>query len=267
MLQGLDVLVIDLQDVGVRCCTSIGTLVQMLEVAQKQDLKVLLLDRANPLKFWDASGPMLDQMCESFLGKAYTKFLYGTTIGQLAKDINKPIGADLTIVQCNGGQESDDCFFNQQFVAPSPNLTTLEAVHTYPITVFLEGTNYSEGRGTLYPYQQIGAPWVDAQALAQKLNGKKCAGIYFEPISFTPQTTNGKGDGQKHEGALCAGVFVHIIDSRSVNPTQVGRVILETLFETYPEQSTWTHSGKRYLIDLLVGIPDWRAEITASVAA
>lgn len=267
MLQGLDVLVIDLQDVGVRCTTSISTLVQMLEVAQRQEVKVLVLDRPNPIKYWDASGPMLDQTCESFLGKVYTKFLYGITIGQLAKDINKTVGADLKVLPCNGGQESDDCYFNQQFVAPSPNLTTVEAVHTYPITVFIEGTNYSEGRGTLYPYQQIGAPWIDAQALAQKLNGKKCAGIYFEPISFTPQAINGKRDEQKHEGALCGGVFINIIDNRSVNPTQVGRVILETLFEMYPEQSTWTHSGKRYLIDLLVGIPDWRAEITASAKA
>ncbi|MFA6527649.1 MAG: exo-beta-N-acetylmuramidase NamZ domain-containing protein [Candidatus Babeliales bacterium] len=266
MLKGLDLLVIDLQDVGVRCYTYLSTLLQMLEEAQKQDLEVLVLDRPNPIGFWDASGPMLDPMCESFVGKVYTKFLYGSTIGQLAKEINKSIGARLTVLEL-ANQQGSDCYFHEQFVPTSPNLATLEAVYVYPMTVFIEGTNYSEGRGTAYPFQQIGAPWVDGKALAQALNNKKCSGIYFESISFTPQTIKGKAENPKHGGTVCHGVFVHIIDARNVNPTKVGRTILETLFEMYPEQSEWTNSGKRHMIDLLVGTPDWRAEISANQQA
>lgn len=262
MLKGLDLLVIDLQDVGLRCYTYLSTLQQMLEAAKEQDLEVLVLDRPNPLFFWDASGPMLQRSCESFVGKVYTPFVYGSTIGKLAKELNKTIEARLKVVGLIGGNSAHDCFFTEQFVAPSPNLGSLEAVHIYPITVCIEGTNYSEGRGTSYPFQQIGAPWVDSQMLADKLNSKKSSGIYFQPISFTPHIIKGKSESPKHESKQCNGVFVHIIDSEKVDPTRVARTILETLFEMYPEQSLWARSGKRYMIDLLVGTPDWRLAIT-----
>lgn len=266
VLKGLDLIVIDLQDVGVRCFSYIGLMIQLIEEAKKLDIDVLVLDRPNPLSCWDASGPHLDELCESYLGRVYVPFIYGTTIGELAKEANKKIEARLTVVACSGDIHNEDYFY-EQFTAPSPWLTHFEAMRAYPITAAIEGTNYSEGKGTPYAFQQIGAPWVNAEKLARALNEKKCKGVFFEAISFTPHAESHTCDDIKHDGQVCHGVFVHLIDVRVVEPTKVGRILLEKLFEMYPEQSLWANIGKLYTIDLLIGTPDWRAEINANLLA
>jgi uncharacterized protein YbbC (DUF1343 family) len=265
MLSNLDTLIIDFQEVGVRCYTYLSTLQLTLSAAKENNVKILLLERPNPIKFWGSRGPVLERDYESFLGKIYTPFIHGKTIGQLAKDLNKSVGADLTVLTCDNVADSEESFL-LNFTPPSPNLNSLDAVYAYPLTVFIEGTNYSEGRGTLYPFQQIGAPWVDAQVLAKKLNNKKLHGIYFEPVAFTPQNIPGMAKDPKHDKNSCNGVFLHVFDKKHVQPLSVAQIVLRELFMLYPNKSTWVKSGDRFMIDLLLGTDSLRRWVQANQA-
>lgn len=255
MLEQVDVLLIDLQDVGVRCFTYISTMVLALEAATENDIEVIVLDRPNPLKSWGPQGPGLELGYESFVGKIDIPFIHGQTIGELARLVNKKIGARLTVMSCFG---DDASYFETCFKQPSPNIRSQETLYAYPLTVFIEGTNYSEGRGTDYPFQQIGAPWVDGEALAKKLNNKKLPGVYFEPVTFIPRALAGRAEKPKYQDKRCSGIFVHITDRPKVMPIDAGRLIIQVLFEAYPNQSQFVLWGKRYGLDLLVGNGSWR---------
>jgi uncharacterized protein YbbC (DUF1343 family)/beta-glucosidase-like glycosyl hydrolase len=261
MLKDLDVIVIDLQDVGVRCFTYPSTIELVLQEAKKYNISVIVLDRQNPLACWGTKGPMLNPAFSSFIGRLPTPFLHGLSMGQIAKLLNKTIGAELTVLSAS--------YFDRlsmgahgPYIQPSPNLNYPITLFCYPITVFLEGTNYSEGRGTQFPFQQIGAPWINAKALAQTLNRAHLPGIWFEPISFTPRDIPGMATNSKHKHNLCHGVFLHIHDIQKVAPMLTAKTILETLFLLNPKKSTWIKTGKQYTIDLLVGNNTWRTEIT-----
>jgi len=263
MLKNLDLLLIDLQDVGVRCFTYLSTMVLVLQEAAKSKIPVLVLDRPNPLYNLPESGPTLEKEHESFLGKINTPFVHGKTIGKLALEANKTINADLTVLDCHGDNQAHVAFFTSRTVAqaPSPNLASLDAIRTYPMTVFIEGTNYSEGRGTENPFEQIGAPWVDKHNLATQLNNKNLAGVYFEPISFMPQKIAGKAEKPKHNNAQCHGIFVHVLNPDIVDPTKIAYTILTELFDLYPKQSSWIKYGNRYALDILAGTSSWRENI------
>lgn len=262
MLKDLDLLVIDLQEIGTRCFTYLSSMKLALEAAAKQELPVLVLNRPNPLAHWGAAGPELEPEHESFLGTIYTPFLHGSTIGQLAQSLNKTIGANLNVIACDN--LSDDYFLSHEFIPPSPNIMSIDHACAYPMTVFLEGTNYSEGRGTKYPFLQIGSPWVNAQELAATLNQKKISGVYFEPINFIPRSITGVADKPKHQDALCHGVFIHIHHREKANPMLIAKTILQTLFTLYPEKSQWIKYGKRYAVDSLAGTSSWRKQINSS---
>ncbi|MFH1254734.1 MAG: exo-beta-N-acetylmuramidase NamZ domain-containing protein [bacterium] len=253
MLKDLDLLIIDFQEVGVRCYTYLSTMALTLQAAKDCNLPVLILERPNPIKFLGAFGPKLNPNFESFLGKVPTQFGHGSTIGQIAENLNIKIGANLTVLKCDATPESINAYFSSNFIPPSPNLPTIDSVYAYPMTVFIEGTNYSEGRGTDHPFEQIGAPWVDAQKFSARLNAKKLPGIYFEPISFIPKTIPGKSEAPKHKNKVCHGVFLHIHNCKRIKPFLTAQTILKELFQTYPKQSVWIKSGNRYLIDLLAG--------------
>jgi uncharacterized protein YbbC (DUF1343 family) len=256
-------LIIDFQEVGVRCYTYLSTLALTLQVAKDSDVAVLVLERPNPIKFLGACGSKLNPKFESFLGKVDTQFIHGLTIGEIAKNLNKKIGADLTVLSCSGAQdkaatqEQIDTYFLNNYTPPSPNLPTIDSVYVYPMTVFIEGTNYSEGRGTMHPFEQIGAPWIDglddAQKLAENLNKKKLPGIYFEPVSFTPKIISGMAENPKHKNTLCHGVFLHIYNRKILKPFITAQTILRELFHAYPKQSEWLKFRDRYVIDLLAG--------------
>lgn len=259
MLEDLDVILVDLPDVGTRCFTYLSTLKLILEAAAVGDIPVIVFDRPNPLAFWGAQGPDLEDNCASFIGAIKTPFLHGTTIGKLAKKLNKTIKAELTVVPCDDGSNSS---FDHPFTPPSPNLRSMDHIFAYPITVFIEGTNYSEGRGTLFPFLQIGAPWVNAKQLARHLNNKKLPGAYFQPISFTPKAMPGIADSPKHMNKRCHGVWVHLVERKRVQPIKTARAILESLFSLYPSQSQCIKLGNRYGLDLLAGTATWRKKLT-----
>jgi len=262
MLKNLDTLIIDLQDIGTRCFTYLSSMKLSLEAAAEEKLPVLVLDRPNPLAHWGAAGPNLKPEHESFIGAIYTPFLHGSTIGQLAQSLNEKNRADLKILTCEN--TSDDYFLSHTFIPPSPNIMSIDHAYAYPMTVFIEGTNYSEGRGTNYPFLQIGAPWVDAEELARTLNQKNLSGVYFEPIKFIPHPITGVADKPKHLNALCKGVFIHVHNREKIEPMLVAKTILETLFTLYPEKSQWIRYGKRYAVDSLIGTSLWRKQIDNS---
>lgn len=253
MLQNLDLLIIDLQEVGVRCYTYLSTLALSLKAAKENSIPVLLLERPNPIKFLGAHGPDLNPGFQSFVGKVDTQFIHGLTIGQIAKNLNQTIGAELTVLSCDFNEKSTAAYFMSNYIPPSPNLPTIDSIICYPLTVFIEGTNYSEGRGTLHPFEQIGAPWVDAKKLANSLNQKKLHGIYFEPVSFMPKNISGMAENPKHKNSLCHGVFLHIYDYKKLKPMTIAQTILNELFKSYPQKSSFIKFENEYFVDLLAG--------------
>lgn len=264
MLEGLDVLLIDLQEVGVRCYTYLSTMALTLETVAKRGIEVIILERPNPLKALGASGPMLESSCTSFLGKIATPFMHGASMGSLAKQLNEKYQAKLTVLECIG--DENDYFFTR-FRRPSPNLMSREALFVYPMSVVTEAINYAEGRGTLMPFQQIGAPWVDGKLLANTLNEKQMPGVYFEPTEFIPESIKGIAEHPKYEGQLCKGVFIHVLDHDVLQPTLVAHSLLDVLWSRYPQQSQLLRWGDRYALDLLIGTSSWHEELMAKQAA
>lgn len=269
MLSGLDLLIVDFQEVGLRCYTYLSTLKLVMQSAKENDVDVMVLDRPNPIQFWGVRGPGLKPEFESFVGKVNVPFIHGTTIGRIAHQINNDVGAKLIVLSCAKSLDLDDHFF-YDFIPPSPNLNSIDAVYAYPLTVLIEGTNYSEGRGTAYPFRQIGAPWVDGVVLAERLNSKAMPGVFFEPVTFTPKIISGVAENPKHKNVECKGVFVHIFNRRAANPITVGQTILKELFTMYSAQSGLEKWGGQYATDLLTGndqLRKWLLEIRDRVSA
>ncbi len=250
MLKNIDVMIIALPDVGLRCFTYLSTVDLVLQACSEHDIPVIVLDSINPIYSWGAQGPELNPDYKSFAGRAPVPFLHGSTIGSIADQINKSYKNDLKALSSN---YKPDFTMGYLFKAPSPNLMTIDHVHAYPLTVLLEGTNYSEGRGTTSPFLQIGAPWVSAHKLAEALNQRKLPGVYFQPISFTPRAMPGFSDKPKHENLQCQGVFIHILDHQALEPATTAEIIIQELFRLYPAESDFITWGKTYFLDNLYG--------------
>jgi uncharacterized protein YbbC (DUF1343 family) len=237
-------------------------MVFFLEEAAKCNVDVLVLGRPNPLYFWGALGPVVQDPYRSFLSWLKVPFFHGSSLVELAKKENEKIGAKLNVLDCVGKGQAIDSYFKNYFQAPSPNLTRLSAIYIYPLTVLLEGTNYSEGRGTGYPFEQIGAPWVDNVVLEAKLNARDLGNVTFKRTTFTPKHIPGVAESPKHMDQECRGVFLTLHNRKLVDPCAVAYAILETLFELYPEQSSFLHYPNGYGIDFLLGSSDVRESIT-----
>src|SRR6266480_1585232 len=208
MLRDLDMLVIDLQDVGTRIYTYIYTMANCLRAARRHGVKVIVCDRPNPIGGVVVEGPMLEPGFESFVGLYPIPMRHGMTIGELARLFNEhfDIGADLEVVTMEGwNREMYADRTGLPWVLPSPNIPTIDTAIVYPGTVLFEGTNVSEGRGTTRPFELIGAPWVDAEALADTLNAHAIPGAYFRATVFEPTF-------QKHARTACGGVQIHVLD-------------------------------------------------------
>ena len=230
----------------------------------ERKIKVLVLDRPNPIYFWHSSGPQLCSEYESFVGSMYVPFVHGQAMGKLACLVNENLEIPLVTLFCiNDSDSAIDKYFQDFYVPPSPNLKSIDSVYTYPMTVFIEGTNYSEGRGTDMPFQKIGAPWVNSEELINELGKANLQGVRFDPVKFVPERNEGAYWGPKHEGVECNGILVKIIDRHLVEPMRVAFTLLKTLFHLYPDASKWVKWGEPYGIDLLVGSDQWRKEIDA----
>ena len=262
MLAGLDVLVYDLQVAGSRFFTYAATLVNVMEAAAEHGLPVIVLDRPNPLGGEKVEGGLLDMAYRSFVGIAPIPVRHGLTIGELAAFCNDRlgIGCDLTILTMGGWRRAmwyDDT--GLPFVSLSPNLPTLATVTLYPGTCFFEGTNLSEGRGTTRPFEYIGAPWLDAAALARDLNGLGLPGVRFRPYDFLPVNS-------KHQGVPCHGVQVYVTNRAIFRPVETGLHLLDQTRRANPDAFEWVAPNAepgRYFIDLLAGGDRLRSHLDA----
>lgn len=244
MLKNVDVLVFDIQDVGTRYYTYIYTMAYAMQAAAEKHIPFIVLDRPNLIGGTKVQGPVLDPDYSSFVGMYPIALRHGMTVGELAKYFNKEfhIGADLTVVKMQGWKRSmsfQDT--KQQFVMPSPNMPTEKTALVYPGMALIEGTNVSEGRGTTRPFELIGAPWINAEALANALNSKHLPGTRFRPAYFTPTFS-------KYQGQMCAGIQVHVLNQQAFNPVVTGLMVVKTIHDMYPEQFAFKASHFDQLI-------------------
>jgi uncharacterized protein YbbC (DUF1343 family) len=233
MLEGIDTLVVDLQDIGARIYTYPATVGYILEEAAQRRIAVVVLDRPNPVNGFDVEGPMLDAAAIGFNGYVPMPIRHGMTLGELARLFNgeKKIGADLTVVAMKNWRRDD--WFDEtglRWANPSPNMRNMVAATVYPGIGAIEGTNISVGRGTDTPFEQVGAPWIDPAALSAALNQSGLAGVRFYPVTFTP------APGAKLGGQVCHGVFVIVTDRDRLRPMRVGVQIAAALSRLYGSQ-------------------------------
>lgn len=266
MLRGLDALVIDLQDVGSRIYTFVYTMANCLRACRKHGVPAIVTDRPNPIGGERIDGPMLVEGFESFVGQFPIPLRHGMTIGELARFFNErcAIGADLTVVPMENwrrGMSYEDT--GLPWVMPSPNMPTVEAAVVFPGTVLFEGTNVSEGRGTTRPFELIGAPWVDPEALADKLASYKLPGVHFRPVVFEPTF-------QKHAQTACGGCQIHVLD-RDAFPTVAAAVaLLMEIRAQSPGRFQWRQPPYEYELtklpfDILAGSGELRAQVEGAV--
>jgi uncharacterized protein YbbC (DUF1343 family) len=239
MLGKVDVIVCDIQDIGVRYYTFTWTVSYILEAAGAHGVAVMILDRPNPLGGSVIDGPLLDGGMTSFVGRFPVPVRHGLTLGELAQMINarwNPTPADLTVVQCEGWRRGMAWpATGLPWVPPSPNMPHLNTLIQYPGACLIEGTELSEGRGTALPFEIVGAPWIDPFALAEHLNAQKWAssmGARFRPHTFQPTQS-------KWTGQYCHGVQVHITDPARWRPLAVWLGIIATLRAHYPQHFRW----------------------------
>jgi uncharacterized protein YbbC (DUF1343 family)/CubicO group peptidase (beta-lactamase class C family) len=233
MLAGIDTIVFDLQDIGVRFYTYAATLGYIMEEAARRNIAVVVLDRPNPINGWQIEGPAAD---EPFVGfNAYIPQLpirHGMTLGELAKLFNeeKKIGANLTVVPVANYRR--DQWYDETglvWINPSPNMRNLNQATLYPGIGAIEYSNVSVGRGTDQPFEQLGAPWIDGRALAAALNERSLPGIRFYPIAFTPTSS-------KYAKEQCEGVFMVITNRATLQPVRVGLEIASALWKLYGDR-------------------------------
>ncbi len=251
MLAGLDMLLFDVQDVGVRFYTYPWTMALCMAAAAENGLPIVVLDRPNPIRGDVCEGPVLLHGFESFVGMYPVPLRYGLTIGELAGLLNQEfkIDADLMVVKMQGwrrGMWYGDT--GLPWVQPSPNLPTLDTTVVYPGTCLVEGTTLSEGRGTTRPFELIGAPWLDGARLAAILNSRGLPGVRFRAAAFTPTF-------DKFSSGLCRGVQVHVVDRARIRPIETGLHLLSAAREVAPDDFAWRPAidDRRLHFDLLIG--------------
>lgn len=231
MLKGLDVLLVDLQDVGTRVYTYFWTLRNVLGACAREGVRVVVLDRPNPIGGVEVEGNVLEEDLRSFVGLEPIPMRHGMTVGEIAKWFVECRGVDceLDVVPLSGWRrEMHWPDTGRPWVMTSPNLPAYETALVYPGTVLLEGTNASEGRGTTRPFEIVGGAWGRAEELAEALSAKKLPGAVFRPLAFQPTF-------HKWCGETCHGFQLHVTDVRAFRPYATGLAILSAFWKLYAE--------------------------------
>jgi uncharacterized protein YbbC (DUF1343 family) len=254
MLDGLDALVVDIQDVGTRVYTFIYTVANCMRAAARQRIPVIVCDRPNPVNGADVEGNLLEEAFASFVGQYPIPMRHGMTVGELAALFNEAfgIGADLHVVPMEGW--SREMFHDETslpWVMPSPNMPTLDTAIVYPGAVLFEGTKLSEGRGTTRPFELIGAPWIDAERLADAMNARDLPGVHFRPVFFEPTF-------QKHARETCGGCQMHVLDRQAFRPYRASVELIDEFYRQDPSRFAWREPPYEYEhekmpIDILYG--------------
>ena len=256
MLDGLEVLFIDLVDVGARYYTFIWTMLLCLQAAARRGITVAVADRPNPLNGTETEGRPQREDHLSFVGLHPLPVRHGKTIGELAElfRAERVPDADLVVLPLEGWNRAH--YHGETglpWVMPSPNMPTPETAVVYPGMCLLEGTNLSEGRGTTRPFELFGAPWVDGHRLVSALQALRLPGVHFREAAFEPGF-------QKHAGQICRGAQLHVTDRGSFRPLRTGLEILRTVRDLYPGQFAWKqppyeYEEKKLAIEILCGRP------------
>ena len=254
MLKDVDVLVYDLQEVGGRTWTYVSTMALSMQAAVRKRIPFVVLDRPNPIGGDIVEGALLDPAFKSFVGMYPIPARHGMTVGELATLFNRRfgVGADLIVARVENWRRSQ--WFDETglpWVNPSPNLRSLAAVTNYPGSVYFEGTNLTEGRGTDRPFEQIGASWLDATAVAAAMNAMGLPGIRFEPITMVVAQNAAKFPGQ----TIRAIRFV-ITDRLTYRPVRTSLLLIDAIKRQHPSDFTWGAS-----IDRLTGSDEVRRAI------
>jgi beta-N-acetylhexosaminidase len=245
MLSDLDVLVFDMQDVGCRIYTFAYTMANSMIAARRFGKKVIVCDRPNPISGERVSGNVLEPEQASFVGQFAIPTRHAMTLGELAKLFNEhfEIGCDLEIVKMNGWERSDwQDETDAPWVMPSPNIPTIDSATVFPGTVHFEGTQLSEGRGTTRPFELVGAPYVDPEDYARRLNERELPGVYFRSCIFRPTF-------QKHGGISCGGVQIHVLDRQTFEPVVTGITMVQVAHDMYPGEFRWKEPPYEYVYD------------------
>lgn len=263
MLAGLDILVIDLQDVGARYYTFIWTMLLCLEACAEAGVKVLVLDRPNPLGGLATEGNVLDPEFRSFVGLAPIPMRHGMTIGELAEFFVSwsELDVELEVLWMAGWKRSMDFHdTGLPWVLPSPNMPTLDTAFVYPGGCLLEGTELSEGRGTTRPFEIFGAPYIDAHELVTALQAWDIPGIHWRPLSFEPTF-------HKFASQVCGGVQAHVTNKKEFSSVLAYSAAISAINKLYPEDFSWKKPPYEYEadkrpIDILAGGTDWAQDIS-----
>ena len=235
ILKNIDILVIDLQDIGTRYYTFVWSAILIIEQMAELKKKIFILDRPNPLNGETVQGPVLEPKFISFVGLYPVPIRHGMTIGELCNLINKElkIGAEIEVIKMKGW--SRQYYYPDTglcWTYPSPNMPSFETAIVYPGMCLLEGTNVSEGRGTTKPFEIFGAPWIDPSTFVETINKKKLPGLNFRPTYFIP-TFN------KFKNKLCGGAQIYITSKKRFDPVSMGLEIIKTIKNLYPDKFKW----------------------------
>jgi len=268
-LRGLDALVFDVQDVGSRYYTYLATMGLAMQAAARNKLRFVVLDRPNPIGGAAVEGGVVHPGFESFVGLWPIAARHGLTAGECARLLNAPVeqggfglGCDLQVMEMEGWRR--DMLYPETglpWVMPSPNMPTVDTALVYPGMCLLEGTNLSEGRGTTRPFELWGAPWLDGLRLAQALAAENLPGIRFRPCAFTPTW-------DKHRGARCQGVQIHVTDADALQPVRLGAACIVHARAQDPGRFRWRTEKYEFVehlpaIDLLTGSAAFRTGVDA----
>jgi uncharacterized protein YbbC (DUF1343 family) len=262
MLKDIDVMVIDIQDVGSRYYTFIWTMELCMQACLEMNKSVVILDRPNPLGGDIIEGPVLDMAYASFVGQRPLPIRHGMTIGEIGSYFKNEFypSLDFYILQMQGWRR--EMWFdktNLPWVMPSPNMPTLDTATVYPGMCLLEGTNLSEGRGTTRPFEIFGAPFIEPEMLVRRLKEFKLPGVVFRPMYFQPTF-------QKHANRLCGGAQIHIINRERFKPFKTGVAVLKAVHDLYPRHFLWRqppyeYETKKMPIDIIAGTERLRKDI------
>ncbi|MEA3485347.1 MAG: DUF1343 domain-containing protein [Candidatus Aerophobetes bacterium] len=260
MLKDIEIMLFDIQDIGVRYFTYIYTMANVIECAGRVGFPFVVLDRPNPLGGIKVEGNIVEDNFSSFVGNHALPIRHGMTIGELSIYFNEEfrMGADLKIIKMKNWQRK--MYYDETsliWVPPSPNMPALDTALVYPGTCLLEGTNISEGRGIVKPFEMIGAPWIDGIELSRELNSRKLPGVLFRPVYFSPSMS-------KYKNKTCQGVQFHIVNRDAFLPVLSGLTLLEIIIDLYPHRFGWREpfsSNSRFFFDLLCGTDKIRKKL------
>jgi len=264
MLEGVDVVVCDIQDVGARFYTFISTVALAMEAAAEQGIPFVILDRPNPIRGLSFDGPVRIPSLRSFVGWMPIPVTHGLTIGELARLWNDEgwlangVKAPLQVVEMEGWQRS--LWYDEtglSWTPPSPNMPSLETAVIYPGLCFVEGTSISEGRGTLSPFQLIGAPWANPEKILKELSAFKTPGVTFSAAQFAPIEIPGTASQPKFEDTVCNGIRLTVVDRNVVKPLHLGVAVLSAFKRAHPAETVFRN--RRF--DILTGNKSVRQQL------